>query len=325
MRAAITPKYGPPTILELRELPAPALGAQDVLVEVRASIVSEGDRRIRSADFPGMTAVPGRLMMGVFGPRAQVGGTMFAGTVVAMGERVTRYAVGDDVFGSAPHGAYAELLCIPEDGAMARMPAGLTHDEAAAIPYGAGTAHHFLVELAQLQPGERVLVNGATGGVGRFAVQLAKHLGAEVTAVCSRAHHELARELGADHVIDYKTTDFTTHGERYDIIFDIADSTTFGACRASLTPRGRYLTLSVSLRVLLQMGWTRVKGGQRALVSVALGDREHIEQLAALVTEGAFHPVIAKRFPLEDIVAAHQAAESGSHAGAVLVSMHAHA
>jgi NADPH:quinone reductase-like Zn-dependent oxidoreductase len=236
---------------------------------------------------------------------------------------VTRYAPGDDVFGSVDHGAYAELLRVPEDGALAHRPTDLTPEQAAATPYGAGTALHFLRDVARVQPGEAVLVLGATGGVGRFAVQLAKHLGAEVTAVCSGANAALARELGADHVVDYTADDFRQGQARYDVIFDIADATSFRACRAALTPSGRYLTLYASLNVLGYMAWTALTGGRRAYTSVALDTRERTEDVRALVERGVFRPVVAQRFPLERIVDAHQAVETGSQVGAVVVSVQA--
>ncbi|MEZ4384515.1 MAG: NAD(P)-dependent alcohol dehydrogenase [Nannocystaceae bacterium] len=309
MRAAYTPTYGPPSVIELREVGAPMIGAKDVLIAVHASPVTAGDRRLRAADFPSFTALAGRLMMGVTGPRNPVQGTIFAGRVVDAGPEVTRYAVGDDVFGYAPHGAYAELLALPEDADFARMPAGLSYAEAAALPYGAGTANHFLGALAQVRPGEKVLLLGASGGVGRYAIQLAKHLGAEVTAVCGGHSVPLVRELGADHVVDYRGEDFTRSGLKYDVIFDIADATTFRRCRGSLRDGGRYLTLFVSVGVLLRMAWTRLVGGPRALFAVSMPSHEDIAALAALVDDGALRPVIAQSFPFGQIAEAHALAE----------------
>ena len=319
MRAAFTPTYGPPTVIELRDVPRPILRPNDLLVEVRATAVTEGDRRLRSADFPGITAPFGRLALGIRGPRAPVGGTMFAGRVVEVGAHVTRFAPGDDVFGSADHGAYAELLSVSEDGALAPLPANVTYEQAAAVPYGAGTALHFLRDVANTQPGEHVLVLGATGGVGRFALQLAKHLGADVTAVCSGANAALARQLGADHVIDYTSTDFTKNGQRYDVIFDIAGATTFRGCRRSLTPTGRYLTVYASFNALLSMAWSSLVGGRRAYVSVAFDTRERAADVRALMEQGLLQPAIAQRFTLEQIQDAHAAVETGSRTGAVVV------
>jgi NADPH:quinone reductase-like Zn-dependent oxidoreductase len=319
MKAAITPSYGPAHVLQIRDEPTPGIGDHEVLVQIHAAPVTAGDRRLRAADFPGISALPGRLMMGVLRPRHVVQGTMFAGRIVEVGTAVTRYAVGDDVFGSTDHGAYAEYLCAPEDGPMARMPADLGYDEAAAVPYGAVTAMLFLRDLGSVAPGDKVLIVGASGGVGRFAVQLAKHLGAEVTGVCSRTNFELVRGLGADHVIDYKTEDFTQSGKRYDVIFDIADATSFGRCRSSLTQDGRYLTLYISVGVLLQMALTSLTGGPQAKFSVAFGDRKDMEQLSDLIEQGVIRPVIAKHFPLARIADAHAEAETGRLHGSVMV------
>lgn len=321
MKAIVTPQYGPSAVLESQDLPTPTLGEHDVLVRICATPVTAGDLRLRAADFPGISALPGRLMMGVRRPRHAVQGTMFAGVVTQVGPAVTRFAVGDDVFGATDHGAYAEYLAVPEAGRIAMMPAGVSYDEAAAVPYGAGTSLYFLRDLGKVRSGDKVLIVGASGGVGRFAVQLAKHMGAEVTGVCSRRNFELVRELGADHLIDYATEDFTQNGQQYDVIFDIADTTSFGRCRRSLTRNGRYLTLFISARVMAQMAWTSLFGGRRALFGIAMGTREATQQVRDLLEQGVISPVIAGRFPFESIAAAHTAAESRRLAGAVVVTV----
>jgi NADPH:quinone reductase-like Zn-dependent oxidoreductase len=320
MRVAITPSYGPPSILQIAEAPKPHVGAHDVLVRVHSSPVTAGDRRVRSADFPGVSAVIGRLMLGVTGPRHAVQGTMFAGRVVAVGEAVSRFAVGDDVFGSADHGAYAEYLAVSEESSVATMPPGVGYDEAAAVPYGAGTALHFLRDLAAVQPGEKVLVLGASGGVGRYAVQLAKHLGAEVTAVCSRGAFEGVRALGADLLLDHRTEDFTLNGQRYDVIFDIADASSFRHSRGSLTATGRYMTLYISVPALLAVAWTALVGGPKALFAVVLGAQERTEELRELLAQGVIQPVFEAHFPLERLADAHALAEQGVH-GEVMVDI----
>jgi NADPH:quinone reductase-like Zn-dependent oxidoreductase len=310
MRAAVTPTYGPANVLELRELATPTLGEGEVLVEVRASPVTAADHRLRAADFPSFSALIGRLIIGMRRPRHAVQGTMFAGRIVAVGPSVTRYAVGDDVFGSTDHGAYAEYLVAQEDGPMARKPAGLGYDEAAALPYGGVTALHFLRDLAAVRAGERVLVLGASGGVGRFAVQLAKHLGGEVTAVCSAANFELVRSLGADHVLDHATNELGH--ERYDVIFDVAGVTSFTRSRAQLTDTGRYLTLILSIGVLLQMLLTSMRRGRKAMFAIAFCNRRNIEEIRDLAERGVVRPVIARRFPLAQIADDHAARERGA-------------
>jgi NADPH:quinone reductase-like Zn-dependent oxidoreductase len=321
MNAAFTPTYGSADVIEIRDLPSPAIGDHDVLVEVHATPVTAGDRRLRSADFPGVTAGPGRLAMGLFRPRNAVQGTMFAGRVAAVGNAVTRYVVGDDVFGGATSGAYAELLSMHEDGPMAKMPEGMDYAQVAAIPYGAGTALHFLRDMADVKPADKVLVVGASGGVGRYAVQLAKHMGAEVTGIASRRNAELVRGLGADHVIDHETVDFTRSGLQYDVILDIADATSFGRCRSSLTPNGRYLSLFISLGLLFHMAVTALTGGRRAMVSVAIPSRSDMEDLRALMAEGVLRSNVVARFPLARIVDAHAAADAGGSVGEVMVDV----
>ncbi|MEO0603477.1 MAG: NAD(P)-dependent alcohol dehydrogenase [Myxococcota bacterium] len=317
MNAAFTPAYGPATVLEIRDVPEPPLGDRQIRVKVLASPVTAGDLRLRTASFPGM-AVLGRLLVGIFGPRAPVQGTMFSGQVIEVGPRVTRFAVGDSVFGEASSGAWAERLVVDADGAVAHRPVGVSHDEAAATPYGAGTARHFLKRLAKVSAGEHVLVVGGSGGVGRFAIQVAKHLGARVTAVGSGRNQELMRRLGADAVLDYRRHDFTRTKDRYDVIFDVAGVSSFAHSRGVLAPKGRYLTLYVSGRALWQSLVTRLTGGRRVMFDVALGSRETMEELATWMAEGVVKPVIAARFPLTRIVEAHEAAEANP-SGAVLV------
>lgn len=313
MNAAFTPAYGPPSVLEIREVPEEALRPNQIRVKVHASPVTAGDLRLRSASFPGISAVLGRLAIGLNGPRAKVQGTMFSGQVVEVGEAVTRFAVGDSVFGQAMSGAWAERLVVDADGAVAHRPVGVTHDDAAATPYGAGTALHFLKNLAEVQPGEHVLILGGSGGVGRFAISVAKELGAKVTAVGSPHNFELMRQLGADQVID-RHDDFTRSNEQYDVVFDIADASSFGHARRVLRPKGRYLTLYISLRAIVQSLTTRFVGSRRALFDVVIGTRESTERIAEWLGRGVLKPIIGDRFPLSRIVEAHEAAEANTSA-----------
>lgn len=320
MRAAMNTEYGTPEVLRVTEADRPVPGPREVLVEVRASVVTQGDRRLRSADFPGISALFGRLLIGVFGPRHPVAGTMFSGRVAAVGAEVTRFAVGDDVFGGVDHGAYAEYLTLKEDGAIAAKPDGLDHGEAAAIPYGAGTSLTFLRDMAKVEPGERVLIVGATGGVGRMAVQVAKHLGAHVTAVGSR-DAELAAALGADAFIDYTAEDFTARDAAWDVIFDTTEGDHFRAFRGSLTATGRYLSLYLTPRLLLEMAFTALRRGPRAMGGVAMGSAEGTEDLRALVEAGAVRAVVAERYPLDAIAEAHRALEGRRLSGDVVVEI----
>lgn len=321
MRAAINDEYGNPDVLSLGELPRPTIGPDEVLVQVCASDVTQGDRRLRAADFPGLSALFGRLMFGVFSPRNPVGGTSFAGQVVEVGAKVTRFAVGDDIFGGVMRGAYAEYMAVGQDEPLAKMPANTTYTEAAALPYGAVTALVFLRDMAKVQPDERVLVVGASGGVGRMAVQIAKHLGAHVTGVGSR-DEDLSRSLGADEFINYKKEDFTKSGKTWDVIFDATEGNHFRSFRSALSSVGRYLSLYMTLRVLFQMAMTAMRRGPRAITGVALGDPGTLDDVRALVEEGALRPVVSDRYPLEDIVHAHAMLEGAQPPrGSVVVEM----
>tara|TARA_R110002096_G_scaffold401386_1_gene598202 strand:+ start:3452 stop:4522 length:1071 start_codon:yes stop_codon:yes gene_type:complete len=320
MRVAINDEYGAPDVLRLSEAPRPTAGPREVLVQVLASDVTQGDRRLRAADFPGFTAVFGRLMFGVFSPRRQVGGTSFAGRVVAVGSKVAGYAVGDDVYGSVMRGAYAEYLAVPAKGPLAKMPANTTYAEAAALPYGAVTALVFLRDLAKVQPGERVLVVGASGGVGRMAVQLAKHLGAHVTGVASR-DEDLVRSLGASEFINHRSEDFTESSQTWDVIFDATEGNHFRAFRGSLTPHGRYLTLYMTVRVLFETVVTSMRKGRRANVGVAMGSAEVLRDIRELVSEGALRPVIGERYALDQIARAHAALEDRRPRGSVVIEI----
>ncbi len=318
MNAAFTRSYGPASVLEIRSLPVPTPGPREVLVRIEASAVTAGDLRVRAADFGPVMSLFGRLFLGIRAPRRPVQGTMFAGVVAAVGEEVERFTVGDPVFGSRPSGAWASYLTVPEDGSVALRPDGVTPTEAAAVPYGAGTAWTFLHDLAQVQPGERVLVLGGAGGVGRFAIQIARHLGAHVTAVGSARSLPLMRELGAQETLDYRASDFTTLGQTWDVVFDTADASSFTHSRPVLTAQGRYVTLYASVRVAAQMVANRWRRGPRALFGVSSGSREQSQILADLLASGAIRPVVDAAFPLERIVDAHQHAEAGGD-GAVVV------
>ncbi len=319
MDAAHTPIYGPPSVLELRRLPVPQPGPGELLVRVEASAVTAGDLRVRAADFGPVLGVVGRLFLGLRGPRRAVQGTTFAGVVAQVGPGVERFAVGTPVFGSVPAGAWARYLVVSAAGAVARRPAGVSAPAAAAVPYGAGTAWTFLHDLAQVQPDERVLVLGGAGGVGRYAVQIARHLGAHVTATASARSLPFLRTLGAHVALDRHRTDPLAAGQTWDVVLDTADAATFGQCRPVLRPGGRYLTLAASLRILLQALWTRWRGGPRALFTVSSGTREKTERLAELLDSGAIRPVVAPPVPLTDIAHAHHQAAAGGTGTVVVV------
>lgn len=304
MQAITIGHYGPPEVCVPTTLPAPTPGPRDLLIDVRAVGLTQGDRRLRSGDFPGITWLPGRLVMGITGPRAAVAGTVFAGRVVAVGEAVTRYAVGDEVFGLVMSGALAEQLCVPEHGSVARLPAGWSCAEAAPLAYGAGTARHFLQVAAGLKAGERVAIIGAVGGVGRAAVQLARHLGAQVTAVVRPHQQALARALGA-----HEVSDLDALRGRFDVVFDTTGAVTPRMARRWLGAEGRFATVYVSLAVLVAVLLRPLLGGPRVISGVATDSAASMDALRALAEAGAFQPRVGRRFPLHEAAAAHATLE----------------
>jgi NADPH:quinone reductase-like Zn-dependent oxidoreductase len=251
-------------------------------------------------------------------------GTELAGEVEAIGEAVTLFKKGDQVFGigSDRFGAYAEYACRPEKGALAIKPANLTYEEAAALPFGAGTALYFLRDMAKIKRGQKVLVNGASGGVGVYAVQLARHYGAEVTGVCSTANVELVKSLGADKVIDYTREDFTQNGETYDVIVDIVvGKTSFSRYKNSLKPKGLYLAVAGGLQEGVQMLWTSITGGKKVIFVSSTERKEDLVFLKDLVEAGKLKPVIDRRYPLEQTAEAHRYVDTGHKKGSVVITV----
>lgn len=321
MRAVIQEVYGGPEVLRLGEVEAPRVGDHDVLVDVRASAVTRGDLRLRAADFPSITWLPGRLALGLTGPRARVPGSMVAGRIAAVGPAVTRFVVGDDVFGSPLAGAWADQVVMRADGALARIPAGVSYEEAAATPYGAVTAAYVLRSLGRVRSGERVLVNGAAGGVGDFLVQVAKVLGAEVTAVGSRRSFDRMRLAGADHLVDHATEDFTTRDGAWDVVVDTADVLRFGRVRRALSPGGRFATIDVSIRVLADVVLSALVGTRKARWGVSMGGRAEHEEVAGWLARGVLRPHVRATFPLARIGEANVEAARRGVDGAVVVAV----
>ncbi|TNF33298.1 MAG: NAD(P)-dependent alcohol dehydrogenase [Deltaproteobacteria bacterium] len=322
MKAIAYRTYGTPDVLHLEEVAIPTPAAHEIRIRVHAAAVSSADCTFRA----GRDRMA-RMFTGLRRPKRPVLGTELAGVVEAIGDAVTRFAVGDAVYAATGDdlGAHAEYVCVPEAGAVAHKPRNVDFAEAAALAEGTLTALPFLRDTAGLRPGQRVLVNGASGSVGAAAVQLAKHLGAEVTAVCSTRNVALVRALGADHVIDYTQTDFTRAGETWDVIFDTVGKSSFGRAKRALKDGGVYLTTVLSARILLVGLWTRLFGRKRAKLSLT-GLRKpaqkaaDLEILRGLVEAGEVRPVIDRRFPLEEAAAAHRLVETGHKRGhAVLV------
>ena len=267
MKAIVYTEFGPPEVLHLAERPQPVPKDSEVLVRVHATPVAYGDllarnfKDVTSREFnmPLPLLFPMRLVFGLRKPKVTILGSEFAGEVEAVGSAVTRFKPGDQVMGYLGQrmGAYAEYVCMAEDGSLAMKPAIMSYAEAAAVPYGAIMATS-LLQRAHIQPGQKVLINGASGGIGSAAVQLAKHYGAEVTGVCGAPRMAYVSSLGADHVIDYAMEDFTQNGETYDLIFDVLGKSSFAQCKGSLKPNGVYLLASFKTKALLQMLWTKI-------------------------------------------------------------------
>jgi NADPH:quinone reductase-like Zn-dependent oxidoreductase len=320
MRVAAYERYGPPEVVGIAERPDPSPGEGEVRIRVHAVSVGASDGAARSG-----TPWFARLAFGLRAPKRPVLGSDFAGIVDAIGPGVTRFAVGDRVFGATgiDAGGHAERLIVAESGAIVGLPDAVGMADAAAICDGALTALPFLRDGGHVRAGDRVLVNGGSGSVGAAAVQLAKHLGAEVTAVCGPARVELVRSLGADRVIDYTREDFTAARDAYDVIFDAVGKSTFRRSRRSLAGGGTYLTTVPSLAIMLQQ--LTSKTGSRRAVVMFTGLRKDadkipdLEQLAALAAAGAFRPPIEREVPLDDIAAGYRIVDTGHKAGSVVV------
>ncbi|MEO3475794.1 NAD(P)-dependent alcohol dehydrogenase [Roseomonas sp. CAU 1739] len=321
MKAAIHRRYGPPEVLRIEEVPPPPVGRRDIRVRVHASTVTSGDARLRSLRASAIFRLPIRLAFGLRGPRQPIPGMEFAGEVEAVGAEVTRFRPGQAVFGIMLRGANAEYLTIREDAAVLPIPAGLTFAEAAAVPFGALAALAFLRDVARLATGERVLVVGAAGGVGVFAVQIAKHLGAHVTGLCSAANAELVRSLGADAVIDRSAGPRGAAAQTYDVILDTIGATRFAEWRPFLAPRGRHVFLSFGVREMMQMAMTTLRRGPRVLCGFSGNDPKDFARVAAMLEAGVIRPVIGRRYRLDDIVEAHREVDGGGKRGSMVVQL----
>lgn len=323
MKAIVCTRYGPPEVLQLEEVEKPAPHDNEVLIQIHATSVTAGDYRMRGFQVPIEFWLPARLAMGITRPKKSILGMNFSGTVEAVGKNVKRFRKGDKVFGTsgARYGAYAEYLCLPEDGALVAKPATITFDEAAAFPFGALTALFFLRDQGNIQRGQKVLIYGASGAVGTAAVQLARYYGAEVTGVCSTANVDLVKSLGATKVIDYTKEDFTASGESYDIIFDTVGKTSFARCTGSLKKDGRCLLTVFRLKQLIQMLWTSMTGDKKVICAIAPDRAEDLKFLVGLVEAGRMKTVVDRRYPLEQTAEAHRYAEKGHKKGNVVITL----
>lgn len=322
MRAVVYEHYGPPDVLQLREIEKPIPKDNEVLIKVHATTVTSGDRRVRSLDVPAGFGLMSRLLFGITKPRKQILGTEIAGEIESVGKDVDKFKVGDQVFAfaGAGMGCYVEYKCMAQDGAVALKPSNLTFDQAAALSFGGSTACDFF-RRGKLRSGESILVNGASGGVGSAAVQLARHFGAEVTGVCSAANFEMVKSLGATHVIDYASEDFTKNGKTYDVIMDTMGTAPFSRIKDSLRKGGRFLLVMGKLTGLLTIPWSSLMTGMKIVGGPAAERPEDLQFLAKLAQEGKFTPFIDRRYPFDQIAEAHRYVDTGRKRGNVVITL----
>jgi NADPH:quinone reductase-like Zn-dependent oxidoreductase len=322
MKAILYSRYGSPDVLEMKEIPKPSPKDGEVLIKVHVTTVTSGDWRMRTLNVPKGFGLISRLALGISKPRQPILGVELSGEIEAIGKAVTKFKVGDPVFanGDFGMGCYVEYKCMSQDGALAIKPANLSFEEAAALSFGGTTALAFF-KRAKVKRGDKVLVNGASGGVGTAAVQLAKHFGAEVTGVCSAGNLELVKSIGADKVLDYGKEDFTQNGERYDVIVDTVGTAPFSRSQGSLTERGRLILVLGTLPDLLQVPWVALTSRKRVVAGPVRAIAEDMRFLATLAESGQFKPVIDRRYPFAKIAEAHRYVDTGRKRGNVVVNV----
>jgi NADPH:quinone reductase-like Zn-dependent oxidoreductase len=320
MKAAVFERYGSPDVLEVREIRKPEPKEGQVRIAISATTVTAACGMMRRGD-----KLMARLMLGLRRPRLRfrVMGIEIAGTVEAIGRRVTRFRPGDRVFGFTGFavGGYAQFACVSENASLAHTPDGLSDEQACTLVDGPTTALYFLRDRARLRAGERVAIVGASGSIGTAAVQLARHFGAEVTAVCSEKNTDLVRSLGAHHVVDYAREDFSQKSDTYDIVFDTVGKGSFRRARGCLAAGGRYLTTVGGPLSYLHDAWSRAFGSKKFIFGMSVDKQEKLRLVAELVTQGALRPVIDRHYPLEGIAEAHRYVESGRKRGNVVIAV----
>jgi NADPH:quinone reductase-like Zn-dependent oxidoreductase len=323
VKAIVYTQYGPPEVLKLTNVAKPAPKDNEVLIKVAVTTVTVADSRLRGFTVPLSYWLPARIALGFRKPKKAILGAELAGEVEAVGQAVKRFKPGDLVFASTLEhgfGAYAEHICLPEDGLVAIRSANLTPEAAATLPIGGRTALYFLRQ-AQIQPGQKVLIYGASGSVGTFAVQLAKYFGADVTGVCSTTNLALVKSLGADRVIDYTREDFAANGNVYDVIFDTVGKASYTGCLRALKPDGTYLQAVTAPGMSLRMKWTSLFSRQKLVGGGPPPKVEDLVFLKELVEAGTLKPVIDRCYPLEHVVDAHRYVDQGHKKGNVVITV----
>ncbi|MBA7581233.1 alcohol dehydrogenase [subsurface metagenome] len=327
MKAIVCTKYGSPDVLQLKEVEKPTPKDNEVLIRIYATTVTAGDCELRSLKFPILLQLLMRIGFGFRGPRKKILGQELAGEIEAVGKDVKRFRKGDQVFAATGFsmGAYAEFICLPEEpkemeGLLAIKPANMTCEEAAAVPTGGLNALHFL-RKGNIRSGQKVLINGAGGSIGTFAIQLAKYFGAEVTGVDSTRKLDMLRSIGADQVIDYTQEDFTKSGQTYDVIFDIVGKSSFSGCMRSLKKEGIYLSANPGLSQMVRGQWTSKTSSKKVIVGTASYKTEDLIFLKELIEVGKIKSVIDRRYSLEQIPEAHSYVEKGHKKGNVVITV----
>lgn len=313
MRAAVYTQYGSPNVVQVKNVPIPSPKHNEVLVRVHYASVNIADSRLRRADPPAM-----RLFFGLFRPRLPILGEVFSGVVESVGTSVTHFKPGDAVFGSMgmKMGTHAEYVCLPESGVLVKKSPNISHIEAATMPFGGAVALHFL-RKAGVGVGQKVLIYGASGSVGSAAVQLARHFGAEVTAVCGPTNVDKVRGLGANHVIDYTKEDFTKTSEQFDIVFETVNKAKTADCLSVLKPDGRLILGAAMLREMFQGLWGTLASGKKMYAGANFIKLEEIQYLQDLMEKGAIKPLLDREFTLDEIAEAHAYVDSGHKKGNV--------
>lgn len=323
MKAIVHTKYGPPDELQLKEVEKPVPGDNEVLIKIHATTVTTTDCNARNFTFvPKSFMFFARMMFGFKKPRIKILGIDLAGEIEAVGKNVKLFKAGDKVFGSTgtKFGGHAEYCCVPENGALAIKPADMTWEEAASVSLAGNTALYFIRDLARTKQGQKILIHGASGAIGTFAVQLAKYYGAEVTGVCSASNAEMVKSLGADKVVDYTKEDFTKSLERYDFVFSVVGKTTFSQCKGILKPKGVYLENWMETKDFLKVLWTSITGGKKIKGGVSAETAEKLNFLKELIVSGKLVPVIDRVYPLESTAEAFQYVEQGHKKGNVIIT-----
>lgn len=317
MKAMVYTQYGPPQVLQLQKVNKPVPKDNEVLVRIKATAANSGDARLRRADPPGV-----RLFFGLTKPNRNILGSVFSGEIESIGKNVKRYKVGEEIFGATgmSFGGYAEYKNLPEDGIFTLKPVNLSHEEAAVIPFGGATALHF-IRKANIRKGQKVLIIGASGAVGTAAVQLAIHLGAEVTAVAGSANMDLLKSLGAVKVIDYTREDFSTGGETYDVIYDTVNMNSYECRLARLSPDGVLILGAGGLSEMFRGLWTSLTSKRRVVMGVISQNGEDVKYLKGLAEKGLLKPVIDKTYSLEQLADAHAYVEQGHKKGNVAITV----